>query len=314
MQTMLKGSAVEEMCCPKCGEKQKKASDCRYCGIIISKYIDRGRHERKSSVRSRSFHESGVPYPLIKLLLQFLLLFSLVLLAMSLWNKDQLPPVEFYDLNQLQSPRQTKTDMDPFQVEANDIAYSIHPEYDYTLHGVVVSYHESDAWWDIYHRGSWQDFLNIKDLCVIWGPNVSSGVYHDMQFSNTTWTCFASWPDRNVGSRFSMTNLSNNHLLASDSAINEVIMSVEVGDHIAMKGVLASYSHGDSQFTRGTSIVRTDTGNGACETIFVEDFEILSKANEGWRLIYSLSKGGVILALLGLVLILFLAPVNIRIR
>lgn len=309
---MLEEPAVEPMCCPKCGEEQPKASECRDCGIIISKFIDSGRRQVRSSIRSRRDRESGIPYPLIKLLSQLLLLFSLVLMAMSLWYKDQLPPVDFYDLSQLQSPQQTKTYMDPFQVEANDITYSIYPKYDYTLHGVVVSYHDSDAWWDIYHHGSWQDFLNIKDLCVIWGRNVSSGVYLDMQFSNTTWTCFASWQDQRTGSRFSMANLSNNHLLASDSTINEAIMSVEVGDHIALKGVLAGYSHGNGQFTRGTSVVRTDTGNGACETIFIEDFEILSKANEGWRLIYALSKGGVVLALLGLLLVFFLAPVNNR--
>lgn len=311
---MFKGAVVERMRCPKCGEEQPKASDCRYCGVIVSRFIDRPRHGGKHPARSRSVRESGVPYPLIKLLLQLLLLLSLVLMALSLWKKDQMPPVEFYDLSQLQSPRQTETYMDPFQVEANDITYNIYPEYDYTLHGVVVSYHDSDAWWDIYHHGSWQDFLNIKDLCVIWGRNVSSGVYRDMQFSNTTWTCFASWQDQHAGSLFSMTNLSNNHLLASDSAINEAIMSVEVGDHIALKGVLASYSHSDGQFTRGTSVVRTDTGNGACETIFIEEFEILSKANGGWRLTYSLSKGGVVLALLGLMLLLFLAPVTNRVR
>ena len=34
---------------------------------------------------------------------------------------------------------------------------------------------------------------------------------------------------------------------------------------------------------RGTSTTRDDTGNGACETIYVTGFEIIGRANAGWR-------------------------------
>ncbi len=48
---------------------------------------------------------------------------------------------------------------------------------------------------------------------------------------------------------------------------------------------LAEYSHNHNgqPLKRGTSIVRTDTGNGACETIYIEDFEILKPGGGPWR-------------------------------
>ena len=50
-----------------------------------------------------------------------------------------------------------------------------------------------------------------------------------------------------------------------------------------MRGYLASYGTGAGA-RRGTSTTREDTGNGACETIYVEKFEIVAAASSGWRL------------------------------
>ena len=67
-------------------------------------------------------------------------------------------------------------------------------------------------------------------------------------------------------------------------------MGTEIGDQIYLKGYLSQYSHSNNSFNRGTSITRTDTGNGACETIYIEEYEILKKANPLWRNLYNLSK------------------------
>jgi hypothetical protein len=36
--------------------------------------------------------------------------------------------------------------------------------------------------------------------------------------------------------------------------------------------------------TRVSSEVRTDTGNGACEVLYVEALDVLGSANRGWRI------------------------------
>jgi len=63
-------------------------------------------------------------------------------------------------------------------------------------------------------------------------------------------------------------------------------METSVGDQIYFKGYLAEYAHSNRTFTRGTSTSRTDTGNGACETVYVEDYQILRQANRAgdWHL------------------------------
>jgi hypothetical protein len=50
-----------------------------------------------------------------------------------------------------------------------------------------------------------------------------------------------------------------------------------------VRGYLASYGSPNVQ-PRGTSTTRTDTGDGACETIYVERFEIVQAATSYWRI------------------------------
>jgi hypothetical protein len=38
-----------------------------------------------------------------------------------------------------------------------------------------------------------------------------------------------------------------------------------------------------TNFWRNSSLVRTDTGNGACEVVFVEEIEVLKLGNAPWR-------------------------------
>ena len=60
--------------------------------------------------------------------------------------------------------------------------------------------------------------------------------------------------------------------------------------------------------------VRTDTGNGACETVYLSEFEVINKANAGMRSFYQLAKWFTILAMIGYVVAFFNAPVHQRYR
>ena len=102
---------------------------------------------------------------------------GLLLLAWSYTYKDALPDPDFYQVRQLAEPRQSPSSRGPFEVRAGDQTYRIDPKFAYELDGVVVSYHDADSISDIYHEDLWADFLNLRDLCVIWGDNVRSGGY-----------------------------------------------------------------------------------------------------------------------------------------
>lgn len=248
----------------------------------------------------------------VESLFKWLFLVSALLFGITFNYKDKLPDPDFYDLAHLEPPKQTPVLAPPFDVRVNEQDYTIKPKYAYELNGIIVSYHNADGFGDIWHHKRWKDFLNLRDLCVIWGDNVGSGVYQSMQFSNDSWTCWASWNDASTGQLFKMNGLSNNHLLTNDTAINKTLMEAEPGDHIRLKGMLSEYSNRGNGFQRGTSITRDDTGNGACETIFLDEFTVIKKANRKLRRAYTLAKWLTAFSAIGFSIMFLIAPVRIR--
>lgn len=298
------------MTCPKCGFEQQDALECLQCGIVIEKYRPPGYASLPPSKMTETplgRSRASLPWNVI---LRLTLLVSIGLFAISYLLKDNLPDADDILEETLQPPVQTKVDMAPFRIDAGEMVYTITPLYAYELYGLVVSYHNCGTWWDIYHHGRWKDFINVKDLCVIWGSNAESGVYKEMRFTSDSWTCTYYWPNQDVGARFDHTCLSNNHLLSHDESVTRALLNTSRGDQIYLRGYLAEYSHTNGEFHRGTSTSRTDTGNGACETIYVEDFEILENGNPFWRAVFTGSKYVILLNLLLIVIRFVRAPVT----
>ncbi|MCU0244561.1 MAG: hypothetical protein MUE80_07420 [Acidobacteria bacterium] len=200
----------------------------------------------------------------------------------------------------LQAPVQTTEDVpEPFDVTRKDIVYTVTPLYSYELWGLVVSYHHSASFVDISHR-QWKDFLNTKDVCVLWGRNVETGVYKRMRFRNRDFTCYYRYPDRETGELFTENALSNNHLLPADPLVAAAVKKARTGDQVRFKGWLVSYGIKGSPYARRSSTVRNDRGNGACEVVYVTEFEVLREGNAAWRALNKLAlvAGGLALAAL----------------
>ena len=166
-------------------------------------------------------------------------------------------------------------------MDYKDVRYRIEPEFEYELYGVVVSFrhHEGNS---RMHRRS-NDFLNMLDVCVIWGDNADHPDLDKLSFWNGIFTCNVKTRDSSAWQAFDMFQLSNNHLLSDDDVIRDQVRRIRVGDQIRFRGYLASYeSPGGGK--RGTSTTRFDKGDGACETVFIEDFDIVRASTSYWRM------------------------------
>jgi hypothetical protein len=234
---------------------------------------------------------------------KFVLVAAALAFVLSFFMKDRLPGREAILEPLLQEPIQTGKDLPgPFDVTRKGVTYTVTPFFNYELWGMVVSYHHANSFIDISHE-AWNDHINVKDVCVLWGKNLESAVYTRMKFKNRDFTCFYTYPDRETGKVFTENCLSNNHLLPADSIVAGTIMRTKKGDQVHLKGWLVSYGIKDSPYKRMTSTTRRDRGNGACETVFINEFEILRAANPAWRALYKLS---LVLMVLGAAALVFL--------
>lgn len=228
---------------------------------------------------------------MLQRLSQLMLVCGLVLLPVAFWNKDVLPAAQSLRSELLAEPRQEAVQRPSFEKTVGKVSYTIQPLYKYELYGLVVSRHDSETWWDGIHK-EWNDHLNVADLCVVWGNNIRNDGYAAMAFSSGQFVCYAQTSSAEAIERFDPAALSNNHLLTADPLLAKRIREARVGDQIRFSGTLAEYSHSQGMpFKRGTSTIRTDTGNGACETIYIDDFDILQRGGGPWHALLKLAIG-----------------------
>jgi hypothetical protein len=74
------------------------------------------------------------------------------------------------------------------------------------------------------------------------------------------------------------TQIANCHLVPADSSVRRQVKRIHAGDHIRVKGYLVDiYGVKDNgqYFTWTSSTTREDTGDGACELIYVTSVEWL---------------------------------------
>jgi hypothetical protein len=210
-------------------------------------------------------------------------------LVVSLFFRYRLPDNSLALEALLQAPVQSEEGIpEPFDITRKDVTYTVTPLYSYELWGLIVSYHHSASFVDISHR-QWKDFINTKDVCVIWGRNIETGVYKRMSFKNRDFTCYYRYPDRETGQLFTENALSNNHLLPADPLVADTVLKARKGDQVRFKGWLVSYGIKGTPYARRSSTVRNDRGNGACEVVYVTEFEILRPANAAWRTLFKMS-------------------------
>lgn len=234
---------------------------------------------------------------------KWVFLLALILLVPSYMKKDALPDASEIDARLLQSPVQTPTRLAPFMRTFQGKNYMISPKFEYELYGLVVSSRNLEkTWYNIDYK---RDPYNIKDLCVIWGGNLISNDFRKIHYESGLWTCYVRYGS---GVVFIPDALSNNHLLPGNDTVLQSLEDAEPGDQIHFSGQLVDYTRGDGG-TRTTSTTRSDTGNGACEVVYLDQFEILKRRNVIWKIGFALAKYTLIASgLAWLVVTLFIAP------
>lgn len=206
---------------------------------------------------------------------------SFICLVIGFWKKNDLAK----DMDAVDSlataPVQKKVRAKKFTVNVNDVDYEIKPLYDYELYGMIVSYKVHDG--DSRLHKLWNDHLNVADYCVVWGKTALASTLAKVKIWNGQFTCNFSTRDQEAWENLNQSELSNNHLISADEVIRKNIDKIRIGDQIRIKGQLAEYTNLNTKSTRGTSISRDDKGNGACETIYVSEIDILKSYSSVWR-------------------------------
>lgn len=116
--------------------------------------------------------------------------------------------------------------------------------------------------------------LSPEDLCLGWGE-MSNGAYlSQIKLAHVEryyqWQIQGEVPDKDTITAHS----ANMHIIPANPNVAAVLKSIRVHDLVHFQGSLVSVTAPDG-WSWNSSLVRTDSGTGACELVWVEKLEKL---------------------------------------
>jgi hypothetical protein len=190
------------------------------------------------------------------------LLCALLLLAGWLWWHGR-PVARAGGVLAANDPVQTDFDAPPPPIPFKDA--TLHPLANFSLTARVLSR-------DDYHFDAESD-LSPTDLAFGWGRMSDSAVLRAIDISQSG--RFYYWQTKSfpIPRREIETHSANMHMIPADAAVAYQLKRVRVGDVVSLNGMLVEADKANGWRWR-SSLTRDDTGDGACELIYVQSLYI----------------------------------------
>lgn len=143
--------------------------------------------------------------------------------------------------------------------------YTITPLENFAIQAKVLSRQD-------YHLGRETDLSPI-DLALGWGRMSDTDVLKDIDISQSNRWYRWHVEQFPIPQREIETHSANMHMIPANDLIKSSLKRVKNGDLIELKGKLVSIL-GNDGWRWQSSLTREDTGDHACEVVWVEDFYI----------------------------------------
>ncbi len=123
---------------------------------------------------------------------------------------------------------------------------------------------------EAYHFDSMADLVP-EDLALGWGPMSDNRILRTVEISQSN--RFYYWRASRatqIPKEIIITHSANTHVIPQNSLIARALARLRPGEVVTLSGELVDAVRNDGRWIK-TSMVRTDTGAGACEVMLVTD-------------------------------------------
>ena len=137
----------------------------------------------------------------------------------------------------------------------------------YVLEGRVVTRRE--------YRNDLTSPISPLDLGIVWGDLAQPGGTDGFDFRTMHRAILFSPPEGAVLPRHWDDQITNNHLVPANPAVNDALMAITIGTKVRIRGYLVSVTA--DRIRPWRSSMRRDDGSivGGCEIILVTDVQVL---------------------------------------
>lgn len=122
------------------------------------------------------------------------------------------------------------------------------------------------------YRQKPQSLIAPHDICLSWGRMATEDLRGKVKFSQSTrWCRYYVAPDSPVDMGYVANHAANVHVIYGNDALRRVVARLDEGDIVQLTGYLVYLdgAYRQSPMTWHSSLRRDDTGNGACELLYL---------------------------------------------
>ena len=162
--------------------------------------------------------------------------------------------------NALKEPVQDAPARDAFAETHGGRSYRITPRAAYDVAARVAATER--------YRSGASGSLLPWDFVLTWGAVTKDPAWSHISFTQTGRFYLWSTRDASLDLSYIASHTANTHLIPGSSRVASVLARVRRGDVVRLEGDLVDID-GPDGFVWKTSLTRTDSGAGACETLYV---------------------------------------------
>lgn len=122
--------------------------------------------------------------------------------------------------------------------------------------------------------------LSPMDFTVTWGIASNQVIVDKVTLvpAGDRFAAFMLSPDFPLDSETFIAHMANMHIIPEDDVTLKMLRHVREGEFVRMTGYLVKVKMADGSYWK-SSLVRTDTDQGACEIMLVKNVEVLDKSD-----------------------------------
>lgn len=193
---------------------------------------------------------------------KIVILIIIVVGGFHYWHSQK--PITYEGIGPIirEQPLQQPTSQPPFPFKEK---YTLAPLADFSLRARVLSSKR-------YYFDNESELAPV-DLFLGWGVMSDDAVLSELKLSQSSRWSYWHCKTLPIPREQIEQNSANMHLIPADKGIEKAIKRAKTGSVIKLRGYLVKVTRQDG-WSWQSSLSRNDTGNGACEVIFVTDFVI----------------------------------------
>ncbi len=205
-----------------------------------------------------------------------LFLILLLFFLASGCNRPRATGVEFDDIDTSQDPVQFFIpSQEPILIRVKKVELRITPVAVYKIAALVVGT-------ESYSYG-WNAKISPMDLALAWGKLAHPEFQRYVSYSqDNRWVIFNIKKDSPLGVAYVTSHASNHHIIPATQNIGYAVQTIKKKKKVLLEGFLVDIAgtYDGRTVWWNTSLSRTDTGNGACEILYVTKARIGNKVYE----------------------------------